>query len=161
MKNRSERIRIIKKIISEEVISNQDELQIRLQEYGCEVTQATLSRDLRSLRVTKVTDSDTGYIYRLPGNGEANPQINKELLKGNFLADGVLGIDFSGNLGVVKTMPGYASGIALMIDKTNSTELLGTIAGDDTILLIVREGVDHDQVIEVLKKAMPNLEIGI
>ena len=49
MKNRSERIRLIKKLISEEVISNQDELQIRLQEQGCEITQATLSRDLKAL----------------------------------------------------------------------------------------------------------------
>ena len=80
-------------------------------------------------------------------------------MHGNFLADGVLGIDFSGNLGVVKTMPGYASGVALMIDRTNSNELLGTIAGDDTILLIVREGVGNDEVIEVLKKAMPKLGI--
>lgn len=155
MKNRSERIRIIKKIISEEVISNQDELQIRLLEQGCEVTQATLSRDLRSLNVIKVSDSDGGYIYKLSTNGSANQKVNEDLLHGNFLADGVLGIDFSGNLGVVKTMPGYASGVALMIDKTNDNELLGTIAGDDTILLIVREGISRTEVIELLKRAMP------
>ena len=156
MQNRYERLQLIKKMISEEIISNQDELQIRLQDHGCEVTQATLSRDLKSLHVVKVSESDTGYYYRLQAN--ENPQVNEDLLKGNFLADGVLGIEFSGNLGVVKTMPGYASGVALMIDKTNSSELLGTIAGDDTILLIMREGVGQNDVIQVLTSAMPKLE---
>ena len=158
MKNRSERLQLIKKIISEEVVSNQDELQIRLQDHGCEVTQATLSRDLKTLHVVKVNDAEAGYIYRLSGNGSVNSQVNEDLLHGNFLADGVLGIEFSGNLGVVKTMPGYASGVALMIDKTNSRELLGTIAGDDTILIIMREGVGQNDVIQVLTSAMPKLE---
>ena len=159
MKNRSERLRLVKKIISEEVISNHDELQNRLLELGSEVTQATLSRDLKSLHVIKVSDADSGYIYQLPVKGDAKPSVNEDLLHGNFLADGVLGIDFSGNLGVVKTMPGYASGVALMIDKTNVNELLGTIAGDDTILLIVREGIDRSDVIELLKRAMPRVGI--
>lgn len=161
MKDRSERIQLIKKIISEEVISNQDELQIRLQEHDCEITQATLSRDLKALHVTKVNDADSGYIYKLPGNGDAKSPVNGELFQGSFLAGGVLGIDFSGNLSVVKTMPGYASGVALMIDKTNSNELLGTIAGDDTILLIMREGIGRDDVTELLKRAIPKLERGI
>ena len=161
MKDRSERIQLIKKIISEEVISNQDELQIRLQEHDCEITQATLSRDLKALHVTKVSNTDSGYVYQLPGKGDAKLSVNEDILHGNFLADGVLGIDFSGNLGVVKTMPGYASGVALMIDKSNVNELLGTIAGDDTILLIVREGIDRGNVIELLKRAMPNLGRGI
>jgi transcriptional regulator of arginine metabolism len=159
MKNRSERIRLIKKIVSEEVISNQDELQDRLQEHGCDVTQATLSRDLRELHVIKVSDSEAGYIYRFSGNGAVDPKSNEETLQGNILADGVVGVEFSGNLGVVKTLPGYASGVALMIDKTESSELLGTIAGDDTILLIMREGVGQSDVIQVLKKVIPKISI--
>jgi transcriptional regulator of arginine metabolism len=158
MMSRSERIQLIKRIISEEVISNQDELQIRLLEHGCDVTQATLSRDLKSLRVIKVNDSDAGYIYRHSGNDSEDLEINDNLLRGNFLADSVLGIEFSGNLGVVKTLPGYASGVALMIDKMNAKELLGTIAGDDTILLIMREGVGRNDIIPVLIAAMPKLE---
>ena len=159
MKNRSERIQLIKKIISEEVISNQDELQNRLLGQGCEVTQATLSRDLRSLNVIKVSDSDGAYIYKLSANGSSDQKVNEDLLNGNFLAGGILGVDFSGNLGVVKTMPGYASGVALMIDRTNSSELLGTIAGDDTILLIMREGINRTDVIELLRRAMPRVGI--
>jgi transcriptional regulator of arginine metabolism len=159
MKNRSERIRLIKKIVSEGIISSQDELQLRLQEQGCEVTQATLSRDLKELRVIKVSDSEAGYIYRFSANGTADAKSKEETLHGNILADGVLSVEFSGNLGVVKTMPGYASGIALMIDRSNSKELLGTIAGDDTILLILREGVVQSEVIEALKTAIPNWAI--
>jgi transcriptional regulator of arginine metabolism len=158
MKSRSERIRLIKKIVSEEVISSQDELQIRLQEHGYDVTQATLSRDLKELHIIKVSDSEAGYIYRFSGNGASDQQSKEETLHGNIVANGVLGVEFSGNLGVVKTMPGYASGIALMIDKSNSKELLGTIAGDDTILLIIREGVGQSDVIQALKAAMPELE---
>ena len=156
--DRSQRIQMIKKIISEEVISSQDDLQIRLQELGCDVTQATLSRDLKSVQVMKVSDAKSGYIYRLAGNGSVNQERNTETSRLDFLADGVVGIDFSGNLGVIKTMPGYANSVAIMIDKANPTEILGTVAGDDTILLIIREGVGRNDLIQALKNIMPKLE---
>ena len=156
--DRAQRIQMIKKIISEEVISSQDDLQIRLQELGCDVTQATLSRDLKSVQVMKVSDAKSGYIYRLAGNGSVNQERNTETSRLDFLADGVVGIDFSGNLGVIKTMPGYANSVAIMIDKANPTEILGTVAGDDTILLIIREGVGRNDLIQALKNIMPKLE---
>ena len=158
MIDRSQRIQMIKKIISEEVISSQDDLQIRLQELGCDVTQATLSRDLKSLQVMKVSDVKSGYIYRLAGNNTVSQQNNSESSRLDFMADGVVGIDFSGNLGVIKTLPGYANSVAIMIDKANPFEILGTVAGDDTILLIMREGVGRNDLIQALKSIMPKLE---
>ena len=158
MKNRSQRIQLIRLIISEEVISSQDELQIRLQQRGCEVTQATLSRDLKSIHVVKVSDEKKGYIYRLANNEVAAGQIGSAVSRLDFLADGVVGIEFSANLGVIKTLPGYANSVAIMIDKVNPNEILGTVAGDDTILLIMREGIGRNDVIQVLKLIMPKLE---
>ena len=156
--DRSQRTQMIKKIISEEVISSQDDLQIRLQELGCDVTQATLSRDLKSLQVIKVSDVKSGYIYRLAGNNSVNQQSNSEASRLDFLADGVVGIEFSANLGVIRTVPGYANSVAIMIDKANPIEILGTVAGDDTILLIMREGVGRNDLIQALKNLMPKLE---
>lgn len=158
MKNRSERIHLIRKIISEEVISSQDELQMRLQDMGCEVTQATLSRDLKSLQVMKISDAKMGYVYQLGGTVERNSFSASEMLRLEFIAEGIIGIDFSGNLGVIKTLPGYANSVAILIDKANPMEILGTVAGDDTILLIVREGIGRNDVIQALKRIMPKLE---
>jgi len=149
---------MIKKIISEEVISSQDDLQIRLQQLGCEATQATLSRDLKSLQVMKVSDIKSGYIYRLAGNHHEIQENNPEASRLDFLADGVVGIEFSSNLGVIKTLPGYANSVAIMIDKANPFEILGTVAGDDTILLIMREGVGRNDLILALKNIMPKLD---
>ena len=158
MKNRSQRILLIKQIISEEVISSQDELQIRLQERGCEVTQATLSRDLKSIHVIKASDDKNGYVYRLAGNESGSGQLASAALQRDYMADGVVGIEFSANLGVIKTLPGYANSVAILIDKVNPYEILGTVAGDDTILLIMRDGIGRSDVIQVLKRIMHKLE---
>jgi len=158
MKNRSERIQLIKTIISEEIIASQEELQIRLLDQGCDVAQATLSRDLKTMQVMKVSDAKKGYIYRLGGTNTGNQQSVSELSRLDFIADGVVGIEFSGNLGVIKTLPGYANSVAIMIDKANPFQILGTVAGDDTILLIMREGVGRNDVIQALKTIMPKLE---
>jgi transcriptional regulator of arginine metabolism len=158
MKNRSQRIQLIKKIISEEVISSQDDLQLHLQEKGYDATQATLSRDLKSLHVMKASDSGSGYVYRLAANDTVNQQNVSEMSLMDFIAEGIVGIEFSANLGVIKTIPGYANSVAIMIDKANHNEILGTVAGDDTILLIMREGAGRNDVIQALKNTMPKLE---
>jgi len=159
LKNKVERFELIKKIISSEVISNQDDLQLRLHSMGMEVTQATLSRDLKSLQVIKVSDAKVGYAYRLPSGDllhSAQGEANTSRL--NFLADGVLGIEFSNNLGVIKTLPGFAPSTALAIDESGCSEILGTIAGDDTILVVLRDGVGRNDVIRALVAIMPKLE---
>jgi transcriptional regulator of arginine metabolism len=159
LKNKVERFELIKKIISNEVISNQDDLLLKLLSNGMEVTQATLSRDLKSLQVIKVSDTQLGYVYRLPSYEMLHPQEREgHLSRMNFLADGVLGIEFSGNLGVIKTLPGFASSTALAIDESGCKEILGTIAGDDTILIVMRDGVGRNDVIRGLVAIMPSLE---
>ena len=106
------------------------------------VTQATLSRDIKQLKVAKVHDGTGDYVYRLPEESiskQAQPEGKK---KPN--------IEFSGNLAVVKTRPGYAMGIASDIDSQAPSEILATIAGDDTILVIPRNGVSQEKVIAAL-----------
>jgi transcriptional regulator of arginine metabolism len=159
LKNRTERFELIKKIISSEVISNQDDLQLRLQSLGMEVTQATLSRDLKLLQVIKVSDAKMGYSYRLPYENHGKlPQPAENLSRMSFLADGVLGIEFSGNLGVIKTLPGFAPSTALAIDESECREIIGTIAGDDTVLVVIRDGAGRNDVIKDLVSIMPKLE---
>lgn len=159
MKSRAQRLLSIKKVIVETVISSQDELLRRLLDEGFEVTQATLSRDLRALKVMKVSDDEHGYIYKMPEHENAVPAtVTMDLAHVNFLADGFIGVEFSGNLGVIKTIPGYASSIAAVIDGARLFEVIGTVAGDDTILLIVREGIGRSDVINALISTMPKLE---
>ena len=150
---------LVKTLISAGGISNQTQLQKVLKQKGVKVTQATLSRDLKALQVIKVSDAKAGYAYRLPTYDMLHPSTGEALPpRLNFLADGVLGIEFSGNLGVIKTLPGFASSTALAIDESGCSEIIGTIAGDDTILLVLRDGIGKSDVIRALVSIMPKLE---
>ena len=155
MKNRTTRQLAIKQIILSKRISNQDELLHIMRDQGFELTQATLSRDLKILKVSKVTDQALGYVYVIP---EANIENQRENTRINFLSDGFRDLQFSGNLAVIRTLPGYANSLAVVIDKAEPYEIIGTIAGDDTILIIMREGVTHSGLINSLILIIPKLE---
>ncbi|HCE57894.1 MAG TPA: arginine repressor [Prolixibacteraceae bacterium] len=156
MKSRYKRQADIRKIIQKGKIHSQDELLSELKAKGYELTQATLSRDLKELQVAKVAQPGNGYIYTLSEEEKAKaPTIMKPV---NFLADGFRDLRFSGNLAVMRTQPGYASSIAAVIDKSETWEILGTIAGDDTILIVLKEGITKSDFINILISIMPNLE---
>lgn len=147
----------IRNLISTTTITNQGELLRRLRKEGFEMTQATLSRDLKFLRVGKVMDNRSGYVYVLPdlaGIGTNSPRPE------NFPLNGFVSIDFARNMAVMKVLPGYAPGIASAIDHLDSWEILGTIAGDDTILIILREGVSHGDLTEALAGIIPGIKVG-
>lgn len=156
MKNRTKRQLAIKQAILSGRISSQDELLHIMKDQGFELTQATLSRDLKILKVAKVSDQALGYVYVIPEG--ANTENQRENSRINFLADGFRDLQFSGNLAVMRTMPGYASSLASVIDNSEPYEIIGTIAGDDTILIIMREGVTHSDLINSLILVMPKLE---
>lgn len=156
MKNRTKRQLAIKQAILNARISSQDELLQIMKEQGFELTQATLSRDLKILKVAKVSDPSLGYVYVIPeGSNTDNQRENSRI---NFLADGFRDIQFSGNLAVMKTVPGYASSLAAVIDNAEPFEIIGTIAGDDTVLLIMREGISQSDLVNSLILIMPKLE---
>ena len=144
MTNKKERLNVICRIIQQSNISNQEELLKALEVEGFQVTQATLSRDIRKLKVIKVHDEQDNYVYRLPDYLPTMQHQDPEATHPN--------IEFSGNLAVIKTRPGYAMGIASDIDSQCPQEILGTIAGDDTILIIPREGFSRQQIIKALSR---------
>ena len=148
MKNKRNRLQIISEILRSTLVGSQEELLKLLSERQCEVTQATLSRDLKLLKVSKTPLSNGAYKYILPPVNKPQPI---EGTYNNLLSHGaVLSLEFSGQLAVVKTKPGYASAIAWDIDNKANEQVLGTIAGDDTILVIPREGVSRDDILAML-----------
>ena len=132
-------------IIQAGPVFSQDELALRLREEGISSTQATLSRDLKALRISKV-----------PGEGYVVPARGRSL-SADFTS-GILRIQFSGNLGVIRTRPGLANAVAVLIDNHMVFPVLGTIAGDDTILLILREGATPDDVLDALTTLFPEIK---
>ena len=154
MKTRTQRLLAIKRIIENQKISSQEELLEMLVKGGFQLTQATLSRDLKFLRAAKIADTSRGYVYFLPS--QESEQAN--LLSGeNFPLNGFISIEFAWHLGVIRTLPGYASSIASAIDKMGDYQVIGTIAGDDTILIIPREGATKEDIIHMLARLMPEI----
>ena len=157
MKNKNNRLDSIKMIISSKEIGSQEELLRELAKEGFTLTQATLSRDLKQLKVAKAASMNGNYVYVLPNNTMykrmVDPQSAGEMLRNN----GFLSIEFSDNIAVIKTRPGYASSLAYDIDNSHFSEIIGTIAGDDTIMLIVREGCSRTGVRQALTQLIPNI----
>lgn len=154
MSNKTKRIMMIRKLISSEQISSQEELSNRLQELNIATTQSTLSRDLKLMRVAKIPNKEKGYVYIIPQSIYDEKNDDKASA---ILTDMIASIDFSGNMAVIKTIPGYANAITVLIDNENYFEILGSIAGDDTILLVMREGISRLGLIEALTSVHPNI----
>ncbi len=144
----------IKRVILSLKISNQDELLEELRKLGYELTQATLSRDLKELGVAKMPDNEKGYIYVLPEKMGMQERMPTSL---NMPSVSVLSLEFSYQFGILRTLPGFASSVAIYIDSHHAKEIAGTIAGDDTILIIPREPASHDEVRRALKKILPSI----
>ncbi len=154
MKNRAQRQLAIRKIIGSKAVHSQEELLAELHHQGFELTQATLSRDLKILEAARIPDGKNGYKYVIQEGMNSTRQAGRI----NFLVDGFRDIQFSGNLAVIRTQPGYASSIAAVLDGADRHEILGTIAGDDTILLVMREGINPGELINSLIVIMPKLQ---
>jgi len=150
---KTKRLLAIEKIISEEKISVQDELLKRLKGKGISCTQATLSRNLRQLGVGRIPDGSGGYRYSLTDSHRSNGQAPLKLNIVPVIQD----IVEAKGLLVIKTLPGNASNTAFFIDGAGRYEIAGTIAGDDTILVIPRDGVTNQQVHTCLEIIMPGI----
>jgi transcriptional regulator of arginine metabolism len=158
MKVKNNRLEALRLIISSQQLGSQDELLNALQKEGFKLTQATLSRDLKQLKVAKAASMSGHYVYVLPNETMykrvSTPNSIREMMK----VPGFVSINFSGNMGIIKTRPGYASSIAWNIDNSDIPEILGTIAGDDTIFIVIKEGVSHQQVVEAFSDFVPNMK---
>ncbi|MEI7024653.1 transcriptional regulator AhrC/ArgR [Paenibacillus sp. y28] len=134
----------IRQIISTGEIETQDELVDALRSAGFHVTQATVSRDIKELHLVKVPLDDGRYKYSLPADQRFNPlQKLKRSLNDNFIH-----IDFTENLVVMKCLPGTANAIGSLIDSLEWPEIMGTICGDDTILIICRTKEQSGQTVQ-------------
>lgn len=144
MNARVNRMRTISQILNAQVISNQEQLTQALRLQGVVVTQATLSRDLRDLRAEKKVMNDGTQKYVIP----PDPIVEQKVLgiDSNLAKMSIRSIEFSGPFAVVKTRPGFANAVAYDIDTRGQELTLGTIAGDDTILVIPREGISREEV---------------
>ena len=152
MKIKGQRLDTIKMLLSSNEIGSQDELLKELRKEGFVVTQATLSRDLKQLKVAKAASMNGHYVYVLPKE-TMYKRVHTPLRATEMMAvPGFQSINFSGNLGVIRTRPGYASSIAYNIDNSEIPEILGTIAGDDTIFIVIREGTDHNAIIDAMRE---------
>ena len=138
MKNKIKRFATIKEIIATSIVGSQEELLQRLAERGFTLTQATLSRDLKQMKVAKTPDVSGQYIYRLPA--ELGPSV-----------------DFSGNNMVIHTKSGYASSLAYEIDERVPKIIIGTVAGEDTVIGVIKEGYSHEEVYNALSEFIPTI----
>ncbi len=157
MKIKKNRLETLRMIISSQELGSQEELLNALQKEGFKLTQATLSRDLKQLKVAKAATMNGNYVYVLPNvtmyKRVSTPHQIKEMMQ----VPGFLSINFSGNMGVIKTRPGYARSIAYNIDNSEIPQIIGTIAGDDTIFIVIKQGVNEEEVITALSEVVPNL----
>lgn len=155
MKERITRLKSVRKLIKNYRIESQDELLGYLQKEGYEVTQATLSRDLKLLKVGKISDGHSGYVYTLPDEDERRE--SEQIFIQDFLR-GYVSIDFSGNIVVIKTFGGHADSVSNALDAFNMDEILGTVAGDNCIFACLREGVTGEEFLSALRLKIPELE---
>ena len=155
-KKKANRLDAIKMIISSKEIGSQEELIQALVQEGFELTQATLSRDLKQLKVAKAANTDGRYVYVLPNDILYRRPVHQtagEMLQ----STGFISLQFSRNIAVIRTRPGYASSIAYDIDNRECAAILGTIAGDDTIMLVLAEHSTHNEIRRFLKSVIPNI----
>ena len=158
MKVKNSRMEALKMLISSQELCSQEEVLQALEKEGYKLTQATLSRDLKQLKVAKAASMNGKYVYVLPNETMykrvTSPRSAREML----MTSGYLSINFSGNMAIVKTRPGYASSIAYNIDSSDIPQILGTIAGDDTLFIALREGTLREAFIEELSMVIPDIK---
>ncbi|OFX89360.1 MAG: hypothetical protein A2W99_13770 [Bacteroidetes bacterium GWF2_33_16] len=150
---KEKRLKAIRQIITTKKVGSQEELINNLTDLGFELTQATLSRDLKQLKVGRIPYQH-GFKYVISDEFVSiqNPKNYSPL------AFGFLAIEFSHNIAIIKTMPAYSHTIADAIDRAEMNEIIGTVAGNDTIIAVIREGVSHDQVLKAMSKYLPELK---
>ena len=157
MKVKNSRLEALKMLISSMELSSQEEVLKVLEKEGFKLTQATLSRDLKQLKVAKAASMNGKYVYVLPNETMyrrvTTPRKATEMLQ----RSGYVSVNISGQLAIVKTRPGYASALAYDIDNSDSPYILGSIAGDDTIFIALREGATRGQVLEALSYVIPEI----
>jgi transcriptional regulator of arginine metabolism len=151
--NRAARERTIREIVAEQPIGTQEDLARALGRRGVRVTQATVSRDVKRLGLVKLADAGGAYRYAAAnGSAPANPSTQENLR--NAFREFVTAIENGEAFFLVKTLPGRANAVGIAIDEARRPELAGTIAGDDTILVLVRRARDREKARRALESLL-------
>ncbi len=156
MRERQERLKAIKRIIRENRIDSQERLLKFLESEGYTVTQATLSRDLKTLKVGKQVIGNEGYFYSMPSE---ETQRERER---NYIEDlerGFVSLDFSGTIAVIRTLSGHADSLALAIDNLDLDGVLGTVAGDDTVFVALTDTTTRQGFIDSLNERSTTIDL--
>ena len=144
---KTKRQRKIIELITNYDIETQEELAAKLVENGFNVTQATISRDIRELNLTKIATKGGKQKYAVQSSSDI--VSNSKYMR--VLNDGIITMDTAGNILVVKTVSGMAMAVAAALDAMQIKEILGCIAGDDTIMCVVKHAEETDRVKEHIK----------
>ncbi len=147
---RSARQSKILELISTKEIETQDELARELKNANFEITQATISRDIKELGLTKILSSSGKYKYTFVGSDEQ--AISNKYI--SIFKEAVISVKSALNLVVLKTMKGMGSGICSFVDKLNLTDLMGAVAGDDTVMLIFPSTVAASEIVVTLNEVL-------
>lgn len=154
MRNRMHRLEVLRVILDSSEMGSHEEILRELRKNGVKVTQATLSRDLNKLHAAKVVGNN-GYHYVLPGNPLFRHTVKSDIVPQYLRNTGFESIVFSGNMAILRTRTGYASGLASDIDAKNLSTIAGCIAGDDTIIIVINEGCSREQFTDELATVVP------
>ncbi len=147
------RLQMIRTIVGNCPFEKQEELAVELEKAGFATTQTMLSRDLKQLRISKVRTRSGKSVYALPGVVYFDPAKTREELNAARWQ-----LQFSGNLAVLHTPPGHASLVAYEIDENKSPLFLGTVAGDDTVMVVMTEEAERDAARATLMEIVPQLK---
>ena len=147
---KSERQNRILELVAKYEIETQEEMMERLRKEGYQVTQATVSRDLKELKLSKALTARGTYRYCVSAgrNHTGNVRLN------NAMADSIVGVNYSMNNVVIKTYPGLAQAVASSVDSLNMHNILGCVAGDDTIILVTTDEVSSIEISTKIRELM-------
>ncbi|MDD6262836.1 MAG: arginine repressor [Eubacteriales bacterium] len=146
-----QRQNLILKLIEDEPIETQKDLSDKLRAAGFDVTQATVSRDIKELRIVKVLDQSGKYRYSA-ATGDVVGDTTSRFR--NIFRESVVNVDYAGNLLVIKTLPGVANASAIAVEAMNMNHVVGSLAGDDTIFFVIRDQERAAQLCEEIKKML-------
>jgi transcriptional regulator of arginine metabolism len=151
--NKPERLKLIEEIIAGGNISSQEEILRILEGLGIKCTQATLSRDLRHIGVGRFSDGGGTPYYRVVRSGQVSPDSSAEIYH-----RAIITLLWARELLIIKTSPGFAGGVASTIDTACKEEIAGTVAGDDTIILIPADGFSKADIMKSLGSVFPGID---
>jgi transcriptional regulator of arginine metabolism len=151
---REGRLAAIRRLVGSSTVTSQEDLLVSLRRDGFAVTQATLSRDLKVLGVVRVPGPDGEYVYSFSDpEGKSGSGAS---LTGDFMR-GFISMEFSGAFALIKTLPGHAGSVAYSLDHLRLDSVLGTLAGDDTVLAVPRDGATRAEIQREMRQRIPGI----